>query len=174
MIGSPNFFRGIYQASSGAAEFPSIVNGSSMIQEVFEEEFNNRQISYNFTAFNGRSDYGPFIAAGIPALGLATGAEGIKSVNYRTQFGGVANAAYDPCYHLICDTVDNVNVGVLSQMSQIAAAVFQKLGDNEELVDKIAKSNNRTDTYVYKKRAHLMELEGKYVGTYDYHELELM
>eukprot|EP01121_Diplochlamys_sp_Union-15-3_P014356 TRINITY_DN456_c0_g1_i1.p1 TRINITY_DN456_c0_g1~~TRINITY_DN456_c0_g1_i1.p1 ORF type:complete len:530 (+),score=93.87 TRINITY_DN456_c0_g1_i1:85-1674(+) len=174
MIGSPNFFRGIYQASSGAADFPSIVNGSSMIQDVFEEEFNSRQISYNFTSFDGRSDYGPFIAAGIPALGLFTGAEGIKSIDYRTQFGGLANAAYDPCYHLICDTVDNIHVDALSQMSQIAAAVFQKLGDNEELVDKIAKSNNRTDTYVYKKRAHLMELEGKYVGTYDYHELELM
>ena len=28
--------------------------------------------------------------------GLFTGAEGVKSTQYRAMFGGIANAAYDP------------------------------------------------------------------------------
>ena len=61
------------------------------------------------TDFDGRSDYGPFIAAGIPAGGLFTGAEGIKTAAEAAAFGGTAGVAYDPCYHEACDTIANIN-----------------------------------------------------------------
>jgi len=56
--------------------------------------------------FNGRSDYGPFLARGIPAGGLETGAEKGKTMEERAMFGGTAqsaafDAAYDPCYHQV-------------------------------------------------------------------------
>jgi len=73
------------------------------------------------TPFNGRSDYGPFIAAGIPAGGLFTGAEGIKTAAQAATYGGTAGAPYDPCYHLACDTYANNNNTALDQMSDAVA-----------------------------------------------------
>jgi Zn-dependent M28 family amino/carboxypeptidase len=69
------------------------------------------------TAFDGRSDYGPFIAAGIPAGGLFTGAEGIKTAAQAATYGGTAGVAYDHCYHQACDTINNLNTKALSEMS---------------------------------------------------------
>ena len=61
------------------------------------------------TDFSGRSDYGPFIAVGIPSGGLFTGAEGIKTAEEAAIWGGTAGQQYDPCYHLACDTYANNN-----------------------------------------------------------------
>ena len=58
---------------------------------------------------NGGSDHYPFIIAGIPAGGMATGASGLKSTEDRISHGGIANAANDPCYHADCDTLENIN-----------------------------------------------------------------
>jgi Zn-dependent M28 family amino/carboxypeptidase len=69
------------------------------------------------TAFDGRSDYGPFIEAGIPAGGLFTGAEDIKSAEEARLFGGTAGEAFDPCYHAACDDITNLNKTALDQMS---------------------------------------------------------
>ena len=55
--------------------------------------------------FSGRSDYGPFIAVGIPAGGLFTGAEVPKTAAEEALYGGVAGASYDPCYHQPCDNL---------------------------------------------------------------------
>jgi Zn-dependent M28 family amino/carboxypeptidase len=40
------------------------------------------------TVFSGRSDYGPFIALNVPAGGLFTGAEGVKTAEEAALFGG--------------------------------------------------------------------------------------
>lgn len=61
------------------------------------------------TAFDGRSDYGPFIAADIPAGGLFTGAEEPKTPEQAQRFGGTAGQPDDPCYHQACDRVDNID-----------------------------------------------------------------
>ena len=61
------------------------------------------------TDFDGRSDYGPFIAAGIPSGGLFTGAEEIKTPEQAQRWGGTAGQPYDPCYHQACDRIDNID-----------------------------------------------------------------
>ena len=48
------------------------------------------------TAFDGRSDYGPFIAVGIPAGGLFSGAEGIKTPEEAAIYGGTAGSRTTP------------------------------------------------------------------------------
>jgi len=123
MLGSPNYFRGIYDGASAANA--TVRPGSAAIQSLFENYFNAQSLSWDLTAFDGRSDYGPFIANGIPAGGLFTGAEGTKNISLRTKYGGLANAAFDPCYHQACDTVDNINQEVLSQMAKAAANTLQ-------------------------------------------------
>jgi hypothetical protein len=57
----------------------------------------------------GARTTGPFIAAGIPAGGLFTGAEDIKTEREEGIYGGVAGLAYDPCYHAACDTLNEAD-----------------------------------------------------------------
>jgi Zn-dependent M28 family amino/carboxypeptidase len=55
-------------------------DGSGAIEQVVRGSFAARRLQVEATPFNVRSDYGPFIDAGIPAGGLFTGAEGEKTV----------------------------------------------------------------------------------------------
>lgn len=107
MIGSPNYMFGIYDGdnSSGTAAPGFIPPGSAEIEDVFEAFYESRGEPYQDTEFSGRSDYGPFIAVGIPAGGLFTGAEGVKTADEAALYGGVPGAAYDPCYHAACDNL---------------------------------------------------------------------
>ena len=106
MIGSPNYFFGVYDGddSSGTATV-EIPEGSAAIEDVFEGFYNSRGLPYQDTDFSGRSDYGPFIAVGIPAGGLFTGAEGVKTADEAALYGGLPGEAYDPCYHAPCDNL---------------------------------------------------------------------
>ena len=112
MIGSPNHGLFIYDGDNsdqvGAGPGPA---GSAQIEQTFQRFFESRGLPTQGTDFSGRSDYGPFIAVGIPSGGLFTGAEGIKTAEEATLWGGTAGQAYDPCYHQACDTIDNVNLG---------------------------------------------------------------
>ncbi|MEU6715565.1 M28 family metallopeptidase [Nonomuraea sp. NPDC046802] len=108
MIGSPNYTFGIYDGDGdafGTAGPP----GSDVIEEDFEKFFAGRGLPFKATAFTGRSDYGAFIAAGIPAGGLFTGAEQLKTAEEAAIFGGTAGIPLDPCYHSACDTIKNIN-----------------------------------------------------------------
>ncbi len=101
--------------------------GSAYLESLFVDYFNSVGLANDPTPFSGRSDYGPFIAVGIPAGGLFTGAEGVKTAAQATTYGGTAGVAYDPCYHLACDTyANNSNTG-LDQMSDAAAHVVLSL-----------------------------------------------
>ena len=58
------------------------------------------------TAFDGRSDYGPFIAAGVPAGGLFTGRRGREDAGAGGRLRRHRRRAYDPCYHQACDDIN--------------------------------------------------------------------
>ena len=120
MIGSPNFVRFVYDGD-GSATGTAGPNGSKNIEQVFLDYFGEQGLATEPTAFDGRSDYGPFIEVGIPAGGLFTGAEGIKTEEQVAIYGGTAGDQYDPCYHLACDTFDNISLEALDQMSDAAA-----------------------------------------------------
>lgn len=120
MIGSPNFVRFVYDGD-GSATPQAGPNGSQTIESVFLTYFESVSLPVEPTAFDGRSDYGPFIEVGIPAGGLFTGAEGIKTPDEAALYGGTAGEQYDPCYHLACDTFDNISLEALDQMSDAVA-----------------------------------------------------
>lgn len=105
MMGSPNFAYQIYNATNDASPV-----GSEELRDLYVNWYKAHNLSYTFIPFDGRSDYDGFIRAGIPAGGIATGAEGIKTKEEAKQFGGKAGDWYDPCYHQLCDDVGNVNV----------------------------------------------------------------
>ncbi len=122
MLGSPNHVFFIYDGDDsdavGAGPGPG---GSAQIEQVFEQFFIERGIPFKGTDFSGRSDYGPFIAELIPSGGLFSGAEGIKTATEAATWGGTAGQQYDPCYHLACDTVANVNLYALETNAKAVA-----------------------------------------------------
>lgn len=121
MIGSPNFVRFVYDGNNSAGGGTVGPAGSGAIEQVFLDYFASQNLANAPTPFNGRSDYGPFIAVGIPAGGLFTGAEGIKTADQAATYGGTAGQPYDPCYHLACDTYANNSNTALDQMSDAVA-----------------------------------------------------
>jgi aminopeptidase Y len=94
-----------------------------------------RGLPFKGTDFTGRSDYGPFIANGIPAGGLFTGAEGIKTAEEVALWGGTAGAQYDPCYHQPCDTIDNNNATALGENADAVAYATLKYAMSTEDVN---------------------------------------
>jgi Zn-dependent M28 family amino/carboxypeptidase len=122
MVGSPNYVRFVYDGDLSDTESDvTPPPGSPQIESVFTRYFASQGLASDPTEFSGRSDYGPFIAAGVPAGGLFTGAEGIKTPEQAAVYGGTAGIAYDPCYHQACDTISNVNTAALNEMGDAAA-----------------------------------------------------
>jgi Zn-dependent M28 family amino/carboxypeptidase len=120
MVGSPNYVRFVYDGD-GSDTPDAGPPGSAEIEGVFNDYFASQGLASEPTAFDGRSDYGAFIAAGIPAGGLFTGAEGIKTEAEAAVYGGTAGVAYDVCYHQACDTINNLNTKALNEMGDAAA-----------------------------------------------------
>jgi len=114
MLGSPNYVRFVYDGdgSNGDPGPP----GSAQIEKVFTDYYAGQGLATEPTAFDGRSDYGAFIAVGIPAGGLFSGAEGVKTPAQAAVYGGTAGQPYDPCYHQACDTVNNLNTKALFEL----------------------------------------------------------
>jgi Zn-dependent M28 family amino/carboxypeptidase len=93
------------------------------------------------TAFDGRSDYDAFINVGIPAGGLFTGAEEIKTPAQAAVFGGTAGIQLDPCYHAACDTFDNNSNQALDEMSDAAAHATLTFAETTSAVQGTGKGN---------------------------------
>ena len=137
MVGSPNFVRFVYDGDLSDSPPPpsGAPEGSAQIEELFLDYFADQGLATLPTAFDGRSDYGPFIEVGIPAGGLFTGAEGIKTAEQAAIFGGTAGEQYDPCYHLSCDTTDNLSLTALDQMSDAAAHATISLAQSTQAIN---------------------------------------
>jgi Zn-dependent M28 family amino/carboxypeptidase len=71
-----------------------------------------------------RSDYHPFMVAGVPIGGVTAGASQTKTTVQARLWGGQAGVPFDPNYQTPRDTVDNVNREALAVMgSGVAFAV---------------------------------------------------
>jgi Zn-dependent M28 family amino/carboxypeptidase len=136
MIGSPNFVRFVYDGDLSNSPPPpgGAPNGSGQIENLFLRYFERQGLATAPTAFDGRSDYGPFIANGVPAGGLFTGAEGIKTQQQAETYGGFAGMQYDPNYHEEGDTFFNLSHLVLNQNSDAAAHAMWTLAQSESPV----------------------------------------
>jgi len=110
MIASPNYVYGIYDGD-GSTFNTSSPPGSAAAEKLFQDFFTNElNLPHTPRAFNGRSDYRAFAAAGVPVGGLFTGAEVLKTPEEAAKFGGEAGVPYDVNYHGVGDKVANLNV----------------------------------------------------------------
>ncbi|MFD7165150.1 M28 family metallopeptidase [Streptomyces violascens] len=123
MIASPNAAQLVYDGDDsdkkGAGPGPA---GSAQIEGLINSYLDKRHVQHEGYDFDGRSDYGPFIAVGIPAGGTYTGAEEIKTPEQAKKWGGTAGQAFDPNYHAKGDTLKNIdkkyfdlNIDVIAQ-----------------------------------------------------------
>jgi Zn-dependent M28 family amino/carboxypeptidase len=124
MIGSPNYVRFVYDGDGPTLPFGDLPpDGSGEIEEVFLKYFDEDQnLDTESIPFDGRSDYQPFFDAGIPAGGLISGADGIKTPEQAAEdYGGTAGEPYDSCYHKECDTINNLNQKSIDELADGAA-----------------------------------------------------
>jgi len=122
MIGSPNYFIGVYDADESSYTAPvDVPEGSIAIEDVFESYYTMVGEPYDDTEFSGRSDYQAFINHDIASSGLFTGAEVLKSAEQAEIWGGTAGAQFDPCYHQACDTYANNSDHALAVNSDAVA-----------------------------------------------------
>ena len=122
MVGSPNYIFMVYDADESTFEAPvAIPPGSVAIEDLYESYYTLIGEPYDDSEFDGRSDYQAFIENGIPSGGLFTGAEVPKTEEQQAIWGGTTGAQFDPCYHLACDTFDNVHLHALEVNSDLIA-----------------------------------------------------
>ncbi|HEY5878528.1 MAG TPA: M28 family metallopeptidase [Nakamurella sp.] len=158
MIGSPNAGYFVYDGDDsdavGAGPGPF---GSAQIEQTFVSYFADRlQVPTEGTDFSGRSDYGPFIAVGIPSGGLFTGAEGIKTPAQATKWGGTAGIAYDRCYHQACDNLGNVDRIALGRNLKAAAWATGIYGYSTEDINGVPPRDKRAQLRANAQRMSLL------------------
>ena len=126
MVASPNYIFMVYDGDESGFKAPVVVpDGSVAIEDLFESYFTKVGQPYDDAEFSGRSDYQAFINNGIPAGGLFTGAEVVKSPEQQAIWGGVAGESFDQCYHAACDDIGNVDMKALDvNIDAIALAVL--------------------------------------------------
>lgn len=107
MMASPNYENEIYDANN--VDHPK---GSEELKNLYIDFYKSRGLNYTLIPFDGRSDYVGFIEHGIPAGGIAAGAE------KNNVFNG---EVLDKCYHLLCDDVSNLNWEAFITNTQLIA-----------------------------------------------------
>ena len=128
MVASPNYARQVYDGNGSTfGADVSGPNGSGFIEGLFTRWFDSQGQAHEPIPFDGRSDYVAFTDAGIPAGGIFTGAEKIKTHEEFLLFGGTEGQPLDPCYHQACDNVSNLNLKALGEMKDAAADVLYQL-----------------------------------------------
>lgn len=147
MIASPNAAYFVYDGDNsdgvGAGEGPF---GSAQIEKAFVDYLGAaKSVQTEGTDFSGRSDYGEFIAQGIPAGGLFTGAEGIKTAPQAAKWGGTAGVAYDKCYHQKCDNLGNLDRVALDRNGDAVAWVTASYGISTEDVNGVPPRPQRAE-----------------------------
>ena len=124
MIASPNYGRFLYDGD-GSAYGEAGPPGSAAIEAALADYYAERGLPTLEVPFDGRSDYGPFIAVGVPAGGIFTGAESIKGADVTAVFGGATGEAYDACYHQACDDRGNYDPQELAINTRAVAHVVE-------------------------------------------------
>ncbi|NJD29323.1 MAG: M28 family peptidase [Chloroflexi bacterium] len=122
MLGSINGVRDVYHLPESA--------GSAAIEGLLVAALEDEGLAWS-TIGGGSSDDLPFVQAGIPIGGLFSGHNSAKTAAQVTAFGGTLGESLDPCYHLACDTLDNVDPVRLAELARAAAWVTGYLTSGE-------------------------------------------
>lgn len=139
MVASPNYVIAVYDADQSTYEAPvEVPEGSIATEAAFTDYFDAIGQPWIDTAFDARSDYNAFILAGIPASGLFTGADDVKTADQVVLFGGTEGIIMDPNYHTPADDMSNINTDALRIMLGAMASVTAALANDTSAVNGVA------------------------------------
>lgn len=152
MMASPNYEYEVYDANN--KDHP---DGSGDLKQLYIDWYLKNNLNYTLIPFDGRSDYVGFIDAGIPAGGIATGAEKVKDKKGVEKFGGVANEWFDRCYHQLCDDLSNpdygawvINTKLISHSVATYAKTFEGFPERAPVEASINKAGKPSDNFKYR------------------------
>ena len=134
MLGSPNagFFTddGDQSGPPGAGvSYADVPDGSAGIERTLAGYLSLAGRHPADMPLSARTDYHPFMVAGVPIGGMTTASAQPKTVVQARLWGGQAGAPFDPDYQGPRDTVDNINRDALGVMgSGVAFAVGRYAG----------------------------------------------
>jgi Peptidase family M28 len=137
MIGSKNFVRFVLDGdSSNSQHAPLPPKGAPMahIEQTLHDYFNEAGLAFEEAPLSnsyGYTDHTAFFDAGIPVSGLSTGVGSPKTASQALIFGGEAGEDWDACYHQSCDTIDNVNITLIKDMTRAVAHVLAIYGSEQ-------------------------------------------
>jgi Zn-dependent M28 family amino/carboxypeptidase len=142
MLASHNYALFVYDGDGSATPWAG-PTGSANIEDIFLDYFASQGLATWPTAFDGRSDYGPFIEVGIPAGGLFSGGDDTKTEEQAAIYGGTAGEDYDPYYHTADDTFENINEASLDYMSDAVAHAVLTFAMTKAAVPGTAKASTK-------------------------------
>ena len=119
MVGSPNAGRFVYDDTGAPA-------GSDELVQRLLKALSAAGKPGLTTDVGGASDHFQFGQAGIPVAGVFSGLGPLTSEDVSV-FGGEVGVPADACYHLACDTRDNINLDSAVTLGQAVADVVQEL-----------------------------------------------
>ena len=124
MIASTNFIPFVYTDGATVPSAETILGGLHI--DYLKQRLNIDSTPY---IFDNRSDYAGFRTRGVPATGLYTGAETVKTAEHVAKYGGQIGIQADPCYHEWCDTVFNLSEFGMNEFTDaLAHAVWSFSG----------------------------------------------
>jgi aminopeptidase S len=119
MVGSPNAGHYFYRDSFAS---PRSIELATQVDQALDALGANGEP----TDTGGASDHFAFEMAGIPTSGVFSGIAPLNPEEAE-KFGGTAGASADPCYHLVCDTRDNVDTATAVLLGTAIADVLEGL-----------------------------------------------
>jgi Zn-dependent M28 family amino/carboxypeptidase len=133
MIASTNWIPFVYtDGNTGDPPTAESILGRSHINYLKD----NLNIDSTFYIFDNRSDYAQWRVRGVPATGLYTGAETLKTPEHVAMYGGQVGIQADPCYHEWCDTVFNLSEFGMNEFSDsLAHTILSFAGVGNDAVE---------------------------------------
>lgn len=128
MLGSVNAVPFVYRNSAAAP-------GSGDISNFLVSWLETDGIGAEELDLSNGSDHYAFTEAGIPVGGIFSGATERMTASQAEEFEGTAGEPMDPCYHLPCDGVTNVDVEQVATFAEAAAAAALALARGDLLGD---------------------------------------
>jgi Zn-dependent M28 family amino/carboxypeptidase len=119
MLASPNAGYFTYDGDQSGQPSPglpsaTVPKGSAGAERTLAGYLNLAGVRPADMPLSRASDYGPFLAAGIPVGGITTGSSQLKTQVQERLWGGRAGTPFDPNYRTVRDVLDNVNVDALA------------------------------------------------------------
>ena len=127
MLASGNGIRKISDGDGSTFDDGVQTDGSAVIEEHFESYFADLGLATRPEMLLAPTDSRWPVLFGIPSGGVFSGAFEIKSEGEVADFGGEAGLPHDPCYHLACDTFDNTNPVLFTELAKAGAHVAEIL-----------------------------------------------